>query len=111
MILCMEKRAQCERVQSKWPRACREGTGAPVASAGLKHGAPRDLVEGRAKLSIQSRQRGSSPANLTSAHDAGTTGPFEHVAGGSPLVSVPTALFPLFSAIEPGARSRSFFSC
>lgn len=47
--------------------------GAPVASSGLKHGAPRDLVEGRAKLSIQSRQRASSPANLTSAHDAGTT--------------------------------------
>ena len=29
MVLGMGKRAQCERVQSKWPRACREGTGRP----------------------------------------------------------------------------------
>ena len=40
--------------------------GAAVASSGLKHGAPRDLAEGRAKLSIQSRERATSPANFIS---------------------------------------------
>src|ERR1700745_1603373 len=55
------KRAQCEWVRSMWRRG-----GAAVASSGLKHGAPRDLAEGRAKLSIQSRERATSPANFLS---------------------------------------------
>src|SRR5882724_2131064 len=36
--------------------------GAAVARSGLKHGAPRNLVEGRVKLSIQSRERSTGPA-------------------------------------------------
>jgi len=36
--------------------------GAAVARSGLKHGAPRNLVEGRVKLSIQSREQSTGPA-------------------------------------------------
>ena len=36
--------------------------GAVVARSGLKHGAPRNLVEGHDKLSIQSREQSTGPA-------------------------------------------------
>ena len=36
--------------------------GAAVARSGLKHGVPRNLVEGRVKLSIQSREQSTGPA-------------------------------------------------
>src|SRR5260370_37381550 len=55
-----------ERVQGKWPRRSWKRDGAAVATSGLKHGVPRDLLEGRAKLSIQSCERPTSPANPAS---------------------------------------------
>src|SRR5258705_8307321 len=62
----MSELPQGEWVQSKWPRSMWRRDGAAVASSGLKHGAPRDLAEGRAKLSIQSRERATSLANFIS---------------------------------------------
>src|SRR5882757_3819999 len=55
-----------ERVQGKWPGSSWKRDGAAVATSGLKHGVPRDLLEGRAKLSIQSCERPTSPANPAS---------------------------------------------
>ena len=58
----MSELLQCGWSQSKGISRLENRGGAAVASSGLKHGAPRNLVEGRVKLSIQSREQSTGPA-------------------------------------------------
>src|SRR5258707_3821584 len=54
---------QTERFQSKWAARMGKRSGAATARSGLKRGALRACTEGRGKLSIQTREKPTGPAN------------------------------------------------
>src|SRR5260221_14525684 len=55
--------SKTERFQSKWAARMGKRSGAATARSGLKRGALRAYMEGRGKLSIQTREKPNGPAN------------------------------------------------
>src|SRR5260370_33050533 len=58
---------QCKGAPEQVGREHGEKGGAAVGSSGLKHGEPRILMEGRGKLSNQSRAQPTGPTTFVSA--------------------------------------------
>src|SRR5258708_24439761 len=55
--------SKTERFQSKWAARTGKRSGAATARSGLKRGALCACMEGRGKLSIQTREKPTGPAN------------------------------------------------
>src|SRR5260221_14751297 len=55
--------SKTERFQSKWAARMGKRSGAAAARSGLKRGTLRASMEGRGKLSLQTRDKPTGPAN------------------------------------------------
>src|SRR5258708_3089414 len=65
--------SKTERFQSKWAARMGKRSGAATARSGLKRGALRACMEGRGKLSIQTREKPTGPANPACCNQQGST--------------------------------------